>query len=556
MSLSLRGSRWGGLDRPLAKSNLFERFLAERGKSRLALELCLEDALLIASGQDGFSDAVELVAAAVVAQQRVFIFGDYDVDGMTSASIWLRVLRALGAAADVMIPLRAEGYGLSQLAVQRAAAAGAGLLLCVDSGTDRVAEIDAAGTLGLSTLVIDHHLPKGGRAEASKPTVLINGHFSQDPMLAKLCAAGQSFALATAVFDRLGADLDAGVRESVRRHLLQFAMVGTISDMMDIGPGFNRAVVAAGLEELRNNPVPCLNALVTTLFPGADEKIGASTISFGIGPAINSAGRFSEPSVAISYLMTDDAGAAAEHAKALVSLNDRRKELQNEMFDEAMENLDRSRGISAYVGDDWEKGLVGLVASGMVDALHRPALAATCLGDVIYGSGRSVPGFDLGRAVISAHRAGVILGGGGHAAACGFQCAPEQWEKFVHFIECEMEKADSEPSQFVDMVIESNVLTVDEISAFSGLAPYGQGWPQPVIGVRCRLHDVAVIGKNKDTLRVNAGFKGVAFRASHNGLMKLLEHRGCDAVVIGEPVVSEFGGALSAEMRIRDVVIV
>jgi single-stranded-DNA-specific exonuclease len=225
------------------------------------------------------------------------------------------------------------------------------------------------------------------------------------------------------------------------------------------------------------------------------------------------------------------------------------------MFDEAMGAVERNRPIAAFVGDDWEKGLVGLVASGMVDALQVPALAATRIGDVIHGSGRSVPGFDLGRAVIAAVQAGLLLGGGGHAAACGFQCAPEQWESFRLFLEEDVLRSDQAATNHVDMVIDVAALNVDEIGAFSGLAPYGQGWPQPVIGIPCTLYEVAVIGKNRDTIRVNAGFKGIAFRASHNGLMQLLESRGRRAIVIGEPVVSEFGGSVSAEMRIRDVVV-
>lgn len=552
---SLRGSRWGGLDKLPVKSGLFEQFLADRGKSKLALDLCLSDALFIASCQNGFAEGIALVSEAVSAGEHIFVFGDYDVDGMTSASIWLRVLRALGASVEVLIPSRADGYGLSAKAVQKAADAGAALLICVDSGTDRVCEIEMALRLGLRTLVVDHHLPKGGRSDASNPTVLINGHFSVDPMMAKLCAAGQSFALASAVFDQFEDRVEHGIRYSVRRHLLQYAMVGTISDMMEIGPGLNRAIVTAGLDELRSDPVPSLQALIAAVFKGADEKIGATTISFGIGPAINSAGRFSNPEVAIGLLMADDPGDADRLAAQLVELNDGRKQLQSDMLDEAMSVVDRDRSIAAYVGKDWEKGLVGLVASGMVDALHRPALAATRLGEMIYGSGRSVPGFDLGRAVIEAHQAGLILGGGGHAAACGFQCAPEQWEAFVRFLEGERARADQGPTNHVDMVIDVTALTVDEVTEFARLAPYGQGWPQPIIGIPCTLYDVAVIGKNKDTLRVNAGFKGVAFRANHNGLMQLLENRGRKAIIIGEPVISEFGGSVSAEMRIRDVVI-
>ncbi|PZR95215.1 MAG: hypothetical protein DI537_05365 [Stutzerimonas stutzeri] len=552
---SLRGVKWGGLDKAPVNANLFEEFLARRGKNKLTLELDLEDALFIASCQSGFGDAVDLVLAAVASKRHIFVFGDYDVDGMTSASIWLRLLRALGASAEALIPSRADGYGLSMKAVERAAESGAGLLICVDSGTDRVKEIERSTELGLQSLVVDHHLPKGGRPEASRPTVLLNGHFSVDPTMSKLCAAGQSFALASAVLDQNASGLPAGVVESLRRHLLQFAMVGTISDMMDIGPGFNRAVVKAGLEELRCDPVPCLRALLCSMFKDRDEKIGASTISFGLGPAINSAGRFSSPSIALGLLLSETVAEAQQFAATLVELNDGRRELQSAMFDKAMLGVDRSRRIAAFVGEDWEKGLVGLVASGLVDALQRPALAATSKGGMIYGSGRSVPGFDLGTAVIAAQKRGLLVAGGGHAAACGFQCTPEDWDAFVAFVEAEMLQSDDAPGSQVDLMIGSGALNVAEVEAFSELAPYGQGWAQPILGVACRLHDVAVIGKNKDTVRVHAGFKGIAFRATHNGLMKLLESRGRDAIIIGEPVISVFGGSSSAELRIRDVVV-
>jgi single-stranded-DNA-specific exonuclease len=556
MKSSLRGYRWGGLDANPVMGGLFDQFLAKRGENRLALELTLDDALMIAGCQSGFSECVDMICDAIGSKEHIFVFGDYDVDGMTSAAIWLRVIRALGGSAEALIPERKAGYGLSQQAVDAANASGARVLLCVDSGTDRVREIAEASAYGLKTIVVDHHLPKGGRGEASCPNVLINGHFSADPMLAKLCAAGQSFALASAVFDRLCDPVEEGDRAAVRRHLLQFAAVGTVSDMMDIGPGFNRAVVVAGLEELRACPVPSLNSLIAALFPGGEEKISVATISFGIGPAINAAGRFSQPRVAMSLLLADEPGLTDDVARELVKLNDERKSLQSKMFDEAMENLDRGRAIAAYVGDDWEKGLVGLVASGMLDALQRPALAATRLGDTIHGSGRSTPGFDLGRAVIAAHQKGLLIGGGGHAAACGFQCAVDQWSTFVSFVEQEFLRADEAPTHHVDFMIEPRSLVVEEIDEFRHLAPYGQGWPAPIIGVQCTLRDVSVIGKNKDTIRVHAGFKGIAFRANHNGLLKLTEARGRRAIVIGEPVVSEFGGALSAEMRIRDVVVI
>lgn len=557
-NLSLRGLSWEGLETPVVGSDLLTKFLELRGVSRAELDLSLPEALKLAQTQPGVSQGARLIADAIANRRSVAIFGDYDVDGMTSTTIWLMVCRAFGVQAAWKIPKRAEGYGLSVAAIDWALEQRADLLICVDSGTDRVKEIEHARAGGLSTVVIDHHLPKVDEGDGvSRPDALINGHFADDPTMARLCAAGQSFVVATTVVQALvKAGLQCAEREVLWRSLVQFGAIGTVADMMDISPGFNRALVSAGLKMMRSGPIEPVAEIIAQMF-GVDghKTADVATISFGFGPAVNASGRYSQPEVAIGLFTSRDRAEMGRFASTLISLNTQRKEMQAAMLKEAVDGADRTAPIASYVGQAWEKGLVGLVASGLLEALNRPALAATLIDGKIHGSGRSVPGFDLGSAVIAAHAAGIIASGGGHAAACGFQCDPDRWAEFVTFIGHRMNETSDIPANKVDFVVAPSVINVGEISALALLAPFGQGWPKPLIGVPCTLATASVVGKNRDTVIANAGFRAIGFKAAHNGLIRLSEHQGADTVIIGYPEISEYRGSVTAEMRIRDVVI-
>lgn len=553
---SLRGLVWRGLDKPPVRTGLLDAFIASRGLSRNRVEVDYDDCLLIASCQPGFGKGANLIADAIEADVGVFVFGDYDTDGITSTAIWRTICKAYGVRAFSKIPRRSEGYGFSASAAGMPRALDCKLLICVDSGTDRVDEIELARRDGVTTVVVDHHLPKsdGVSDGVSKPHALINGHFSNDTSMRHLCAAGQSYALAMSVLNVLrlrgrpcpGEDL-------VQAKILQFATIGTVSDMMEL-VGYNRALVRSGLQAMNEAPVPAIQAL---LEGGSIRKpVKADGIGFGIGPMINSAGRYSQPEVALDLLLSDDALQHASLVAQLVALNEKRRAEQSAMLDEALDKIDRSQPIAFYAGPSWEKGLVGLVAAGVLQTLHRPALVGALSGELVSGSGRSTDGFDLGHAVIAAHQAGLIVQGGGHAKACGFTCYRDQLQPFLDFITERFLDEQVPVENSVDLVLDPRSVTVAEFSALSVLAPYGQGWTQPRVAIRVRVTDAHLIGKTQETLKLGVGFKAIAFRVSHNGLSELLNAQNRDVILIATPQVGEWQGAYSAEMIIEDAILV
>lgn len=553
---SVRGLTWRGLDSAPVAHDLVGAFLRARGWEAEAIHVEHDDALFVASCQPAFLRAANLIADAIEADAGIFVFGDYDVDGITSTAIWRTVCAAFSVRAHSKIPTRSEGYGFSANAAGMPLALGCKLLICVDSGTDRVSEIELAKRDGIVTVVVDHHLPKsdGESAGVSRPHALVNGHFSNDPQMRHLCAAGQSYALALTVLRVMrGRGRPCPEEGLVRAKILQFATIGTVSDMMEL-VGYNRAVVRAGLEAMNAAPVPA----VRVLLEGADAKrtVKADTLGYGVGPMINAAGRYSKPEVALNLLLSDD---PREHAALIVelqALNERRRAEQKTMLDEAMERIDQSRPIAFYAGYNWEKGLVGLVAGGVMQTLTRPSLIGAVSGDVISGSGRSTDAFDLGHAVIAAHQAGLIVQGGGHAKACGFTCRVEQLPAFLQFLEARFLEEQRPVEYAVDLVLDRAGVCVDEFTALGTLAPYGQGWREPRVAVDVDIRDAHIIGPRQDTLRLGCGFKAIAFRVSHNGMADLVHAGGRKAILIAAPQVAEWQGAKQAEMIVEDVILV
>ncbi len=284
--------------------------------------------------------------------------------------------------------------------------------------------------------------------------------------------------------------------------------------------------------------------------------VRADTLGYGVGPMINAAGRYSRPDVALQLLLSEDLGEQAALIVELQALNERRREQQKKMLDEAMERVDQSRPVAFYAGYGWEKGLVGLVAGGVMQTLNRPALVGAVSGDVISGSGRSTDAFDLGRAVIEAQQAGLIVQGGGHAKACGFTCRVDQIAAFRNFLDRRFVTEERPVEHQVDLVLDPAGVNVEEFSRLGVLAPYGQGWREPRVAVEVRIRQAHIVGQQKDTLTLRCGFKAVAFRMSHNGLAGLADALGRDVVLIGAPSLSEWQGATQAELIVEDAILV
>ncbi len=551
--LSMRGLTWAGLSREPVARGLLDAFAMQRALRPAEIVVELEDGLTVASFQPGFARAANLIADAIETGQAIFVFGDYDVDGITSTAIWKTVIRAFGVRCETKIPARAEGYGFSRAAAGVAVGLECALLICVDSGTDRVEEIELVTRSGLKAVVVDHHLPKDRDEGVSKPDALVNGHFSADPGMRMLCAAGQSYALAMAVLKLMRRrGRPCPMQDLVEDRILQMATLGTVSDMMELR-GYNRALVREGLARINHAPMPGIHRLIETA--GLRRGVKAEEISYTLGPMINASGRYSRPEVALNLLLSDDPAEITRLATEMQALNARRQEEQKLMIDEAMERLDRSQPVLFYRGYGWEKGIVGLVAGSVMQNLQRPALVASVDGDIVSGSGRSTQGFDLGRAVIEAQQSGLILKGGGHAAACGFTCTVAQVEPFLAFVRERFLSDQSPVVHEVDLVIDRAGVSVAEFESLSRLAPYGHGWSKPKMAVEVTIHDAHLVGARKDTVRLGCGFKAVAFKVGHNGLEALVESQGRRAILIATPQVGEWQGAKSAEMIVEDVIL-
>src|SRR5437588_407748 len=354
------------------------------------------------------AEAVERIRGAVAAGRRICVHGDYDVDGICATALAVLVLRELGADADWHLPSRFdEGYGVSGQTLERLAEDGCGLVITVDCGITAVEEVRRAGELGLDVIVTDHHRP--GERLPDCPIVATR---PSDYPFPELCGTGVVYKLGQAL---LGMDADW-----LRRHL-DLVALATVADVVPL-VGENRSLAIAGLRLLARTQKPGLQALmrVARVDPAA---VDAGQIGFRLAPRINAAGRLGHPGVALELLLTPDATGARASADRLEELTrdrhageDRTPPAAIQQVEEWSESRRRRRGY-VLAGEDWHEGVIGIVASRLVERYHRPVVLIAGTEDLWKGSGRSVSAFDLhgALAACSAH----LERFGGHRAAAG-----------------------------------------------------------------------------------------------------------------------------------------
>ncbi|MGI9538671.1 MAG: single-stranded-DNA-specific exonuclease RecJ, partial [Miltoncostaeaceae bacterium] len=345
----------------------------------------------------GVPEAAERLMRAISAGERVVVHGDYDCDGVTSTALMSAAIGARGGQVRPFLPSRFEdGYGVSEATVRRLAEEGCDLLVCVDCGTTAVEELSLATELGLDVLVCDHHLAAGRRP----PGILVNPALgpSRDDLPA---AAGVVFAITRAMVA-----LDAGGIGPGEEDGIDLVALATVADAVPL-VGENRRLVARGLAALRAAPRPGIAALAGAA--GSDPRaMTARGLGFTLGPAINAAGRMTHAEEALALLVAEDQAAARPVADRLWSLNEERRQVERAIVEEAVaiveaEPPERQKADAlVVVGDGWHEGVVGIVASRMVDRFERPAIVLSRDGEVAKGSGRSLPGVDLHALVESA----------------------------------------------------------------------------------------------------------------------------------------------------------
>lgn len=472
---------------------LVQRGYDSAGDARAFLRPALDD-LTGALSWAGMADAVSLVAETVRRGDPILIHGDYDVDGQCAAALLTRLLRAGGGDAHAFVPHRVrDGYDFGVAGLERARTLGARLIITCDCGITAVEPVRAARAAGIDVIVTDHHLPGDALPPAN---AVLDPRRPDCPSLDKnLCGAGVAFKLAQAVAPVLG------LSEHVPWHLLDYVALATVADVVPL-TGENRILVRHGLKLLADSRWAGLRALVETAGL-AGRPLRAGHVGFILAPRLNAAGRIGDAADGLRLLLTDDAEAATRTARQLETLNTQRQEMDQRILVAAEAQLGGALGPDdraiVLAADDWHPGVIGIVASRLVERYARPTFLVAWEGDVGRGSGRSVSGFDLHAAL---RRVGHCLEKfGGHTMAAGLTVRRDRFEEFrIAFLGVAREllaPEDLVPAQRVDLELPLADLSDDLERLMRHLEPCGMGNPAPVFGVRgARAVDARRVGTN------------------------------------------------------------
>ncbi|HEY0439323.1 MAG TPA: single-stranded-DNA-specific exonuclease RecJ [Xanthobacteraceae bacterium] len=551
---------------------LLARILAGRGVEVDAVPAYLDPSIrTLLPDPDTLTDmaaAASRIADAVQRREGTAIFGDYDVDGATSAALLARFLRHAGLDPLIHIPDRLfEGYGPNVEAVRALAARGATLLITVDCGTTSPEALAEAKRLGMDAIVIDHHQAN----EELPPALAVVNPNRQDCLsgLGQLAAVGLTFVAAVAVnreLRRRGHWSEARPEPDLL-DLLDLVALGTVADVAPLS-GLNRAFVAKGLLAMRRREGVGLTALMDVArLSGPPEPWH---LGFLLGPRINAGGRIGRADLGVNLLLEDDPTAAAAIAAELDRLNQERQAIERATVMEAEAEAEAAIGtedrlsVIVTAGDGWHPGVVGLVAARLRERFGRPAFAiAFDPNGVGTGSGRSIPGADLGRTVLHAVSEGLLRKGGGHAMAAGVTIVRDQLAAFRAYLDETLAPAVAEARRNdalrVDGALTAAGATAEFITLISRAGPYGAGNPEPVFALPSHTVVYAEeVAAAHVRVRLRAGdgaiIQAIAFRAAGQPLGRALTvHRGSPLHVAGTLCIDRWQGAERVQFRICDV---
>ncbi|WP_429885079.1 single-stranded-DNA-specific exonuclease RecJ [Geoalkalibacter halelectricus] len=498
--------------------------------------------------------AAERLARAVREQHPVEVHGDYDVDGISAAALLVESLRAMGAQVDFHIPLRLrDGYGLSADALRAAQARGKHLVVSVDCGISAVAEARLAAELGLDLIITDHHQPP---QELPRALALINPHLPDDAFPDKhLAGVGVAFFLALAVRRELRAQGWFHSRpEPDLKQVLDLVALGTIADIVPL-TGVNRILTRAGLDLMAQDRRPGLAALRQV---AGVREINCGAVGFQLAPRLNAAGRLEDAAAAVRLLLTEDADEARAIAEQLDACNRQRQAIEAETFSQALERLaelDQPRRNSIVLADErWHPGVIGIVASRLVERFHRPTVLIALEQGRGKGSARSIRGFHLYQAL---ERCSTELQGfGGHEYAAGLTLSAHQVESFdARFENVAHEWLDEEallPQMLHDGEVELTAFAQADVAELAALAPFGPGNPEPLFRVngavferpRCVGRDHLQFQLRQDDLSLPCIAFGAAAR--WQGIKGRVD-------VLCTPQINRWQGRESVQLRVKDL---
>ncbi len=511
--------------------------------------------------------AAERIAQAVLSKETVTVYGDYDVDGATSAALLIRLLRELGLDAGHYIPDRLlEGYGPSGKALVELGESGSSLVVTVDCGAMAHEALAMAHEAGVDVIVVDHHKCS---PELPHTVALVNPNRLDESDLAAsyghLAAVGVAFLLAIAVVRTLRErDYFANRKEPNLFALLDLVALGTVADVAALH-GLNRAFVAQGLKIISRRENTGMAALIDA---SRLKRVPiCSDLGFALGPRINAGGRVGESTLGVRLLTTQDPDEARQIADQLSQLNDERRAIENAVQEAAEAQLERQHNRSVHVlsGTTWHPGVIGIVAGRIKDKTGKPSLVIALDegGNTGKGSGRSVSGVDLGAAIIEAREKGLLVAGGGHAMAAGLTVERDQLDRFADWIDerlaSAVASAGAKQVMQLDLAIAPGGLMPDLVDTLEAAGPYGVGWPGPRIAVGpVRLVKADIVGT--DHVRIIASgqdghsFKAIAFRAAEGEMGQTLLHASRDRqfLLAGRAKIDDWGAQPQAELHVED----
>jgi single-stranded-DNA-specific exonuclease len=543
----------------MSAQNLFENILRARGLTTLAER----DAFLHPSYDDwhdpfllpDMEAAVTRLCTARDKQERITIYGDYDIDGLTATSVLIDAFRSFGFTnVDAFIPNRfVEGYGLTVDAIERIAADGAQLIVTVDCGSLSHEPIRRANELGVDVIVTDHH----NVADEQPPAVAVINPKRTDhsyPFI-DLAGVGVAFKLVQALQTRL-----SGLEPGQEKWLLDLVALGTVCDVVTLVDE-NRANVFWGLKVLSRTRRPGLKALmaVARIEP---HTLNARSLGFGLGPRMNAAGRLETAQIALDMLNAVDGMAAFEKAQELDALNTLRRSEQDKIFKEAVIQAESmmSDDVLVVSSPDWNHGIVGIVAAKLLERFSKPAFVLQELGDMTKGSARSYGNFSAADAIKSA--SDIITKGGGHKLAAGVTLPTENIQAFrdkvnSHYRDQKLTNQAALLLPKADTDAELSHVTDDLVGLLDQLEPFGNGNPQPV------LRSTGLVVMNVRKMGDNAQHVKLETRASDGVRLQLLAFNaprhffvepGTTVDVWYQPDINEWMGRRSVEGRLLHLI--
>jgi len=479
------------------------------------------------------------------------------VDGITASALLVENLRSFGAIVDYYIPLRlVDGYGLSGEALQRAADSGAKVAVSVDCGVSAHDEARLAKELGLDLIITDHHQPPDHLPEA---LAVINPHRSDCTFPYKgLAGVGVAFMLLVALRSRLRQQgwFDARPEPDLRRSL-DLVALGTIADIAPL-TGLNRILVTAGLAVLNQGQRPGIAALREV----ADVKeVNCGSVGFRLAPRLNAAGRLQDAAQGVALLLESLPDKALESARHLDDCNRERQAIEQQTLEQALEQLtetyDPSQRSIVLADSEWHSGVIGIVASRLVERFYRPTVLIAVDNGIGKGSARSIRGFHLYRALYDCQQQ--LSGFGGHEYAAGLSIPAEHIETFAADFEAVAEKAlrddQLQPRHLFDQEVLLEELTLEIVTELNLLAPFGMGNPQPLLVARnLRAQQVQILGEKH--LRFTARQGGYSQPCIAFGMAARIDELAGEFDLLFTPDINEWRGRNSIQLKVKDFAVV